>query len=130
MSEKITHQGVEIVFDKGAYITGHQEPARCLSCGETKDLRFGYCFSCACAGELRAAKRTWTQHLLYATWSLCRGYHTDARFGYRWAWERLTQTGDYKPGGYLDKEHGTAWRETGRSYIREAIQAITRRGRR
>jgi len=65
------------------------------------DLRMGCCWDCASAGELRAARRTVTQHLGNAVRNLAAGNFANARFDLCWAWERLTKTGDYAPGGYF-----------------------------
>src|SRR6266853_330686 len=77
----------------------HHPIGKCRKCGETHDLAFGYCFDCAHAGQLRAAKRTAWQHIARANNLIWHRHWTNARIELRWAWERLTQTGDYKPGG-------------------------------
>lgn len=81
----------------------------CNSCGRPKDLRLGFCFDCATEGEQRAARRTVLQHAAKGVGHALRGYWTEARFDFAWAWERLTQTGDYAPGGYFD-HHAPDWR--------------------
>jgi hypothetical protein len=83
----------------------------CKYCGAaTDDLRFGCCFDCATKGEIRAAKRTVLQHLAKGVWHLVRGFRWEAKTDCKWAWERLTRTGDYTPDGYFDRE-GIDWRQ-------------------
>jgi hypothetical protein len=69
----------------------------------------GVCFECADAGELKAARRTVAQHIAKAARNLRRGRWDFVRHDLTWAWQRLTGTGDYRPGGYLDNEH-PGWR--------------------
>lgn len=81
--------------------------AQCSVCGaEDDDLRFGVCFACAEAGERRAAQRTVRQHLGTAVRNLWRGKLTYARYDLTWAWQRLTKTGDYAPGGTFEQDYG------------------------
>lgn len=70
----------------------------CAGCGKDDELRLGFCFDCATAGEENAARRTVAQHLLKGLKNLCRG-NDNARFDFGWAWERLTRTGDYARNG-------------------------------
>lgn len=69
----------------------------CNGCGRDEDCRCGYCFDCATAGEERAAKRTVWQHICKGIGHLFGGWRTEARIDFRWAFERLTGTGDYDP---------------------------------
>lgn len=76
----------------------------CICCGHFEDdLRGGICFDCATAGEIKALKRTVLQHLAKAVRNIWRGSWMAARIDLMWAWERLTRTGDYRPGGYADR---------------------------
>lgn len=76
---------------------------KCNFCGrEDTDLRMGCCFDCATAGEARAAKRTVVQHLVTGVKNTLKGNWFSAQCDFSWAWERLTRTGDYQPGGYFD----------------------------
>ena len=81
----------------------------CTCCGTHDDLRFGVCFDCASAAELRAAKRTVLQHLRQAARNCARRAWSSARVDLCWAWERLTGTGDYAIGGTFDAEY-PGWR--------------------
>lgn len=84
--------------------------SRCAHCFTPDvDLRLGVCFRCADEGELRAARRTVAMHLVKALSNALAGNWTYVRFDLRWAWQRLTGTGDYAPGGYFDQEH-PGWR--------------------
>lgn len=75
----------------------------CNFCGsEDRDLRMGCCFDCATSGEERAARRTVSQHIAKAFANARKGYWGNARIDLRWAYERLTRTGDYAPDGYFD----------------------------
>ena len=74
----------------------------CKGCQKDDELRLGYCFECAEAGEARAAKRTVLQHIGTMIRNLWRG-SDDAKYDFKWAWERLTKTGDYAPGGYFER---------------------------
>jgi len=78
----------------------------CRGCGQDDELRYGYCFPCATEGERRAAQYSVTQHCIKGFSSLVRGYRTEARIYFRWAWERLTRAGDYAPGGEFERIHG------------------------
>ena len=85
----------------------------CHGCGKDEELRLGFCFDCASAGEERAARRTVLQHLAKGFRHLWIG-SDNARFDFRWAWERFTRTGDYARNGefsYLDlfKERRRWW---------------------
>jgi hypothetical protein len=76
---------------------------KCVACGrEDDDLRMGVCFDCADAGEAKAAKRSVLQHAALGISHLRPGHTWKARFDFRWAWQRLTSTGDYRRGGYFD----------------------------
>ncbi len=75
----------------------------CNFCGTAdSELRAGCCFDCATKGEERAARRTVVQHIRKAATNARKGYWDNARIDLRWAWERLTRTGDYAPDGYFD----------------------------
>jgi hypothetical protein len=76
----------------------------CVKCGRDEELRGGFCWDCADAGEARAAARTVRQHLGAAVGNLLRGRWFNLKCDLRWAWGRLTKTGDYTPGGYFDRE--------------------------
>jgi hypothetical protein len=78
----------------------------CQGCGRTDDTRMGFCFECATAGEERAARRTVLQHVMKGLGHCARGYWLDARIDFSWAWERLTRTGDYRPGGEFESQYG------------------------
>jgi hypothetical protein len=73
---------------------------KCDHCGKDDELRFGCCWDCASAGEARAARRTVLQHLSSAYRNLWRR-NGNAKYDIKWAWERLTKTGDYAPNGYF-----------------------------
>lgn len=71
---------------------------------EADELRGGWCWDCANGGERKLANRSVVQHLLngayhVATW---RWFYASVDFTY--AWQRLTRTGDYKSGGYLERQ--------------------------
>jgi hypothetical protein len=97
----------------------------CAGCGSADELRGGFCFDCASAGELSAARRTTRRHLLWALqhvasalgyalrheWPDARNVLGYARIDLRWARERWTQTGDYRIGGTFDREYPD-WRRT------------------
>lgn len=68
---------------------------RCFSCGRAEELRLGCCWDCATAGEERALKRTVLQHVAHAIGQSIKGNWMHARIDLSWAWERLTETGDY-----------------------------------
>jgi hypothetical protein len=76
----------------------------CACCGEPEELRMGFCFDCATKGEERAAKRSVLQHVAKGVRHIFTGHYTNARIDFSWAWERLTRTGDYKPGGEFDRQ--------------------------
>lgn len=90
------------------YIAKQGQLLRCSRCRETKELRFGFCFECANAGEIVAAKRTVIGHLKQSAVQLRCGRFFNARCAAKWAWERITRTGDYAPGGYFERQ-GIAW---------------------
>ena len=77
---------------------------KCNYCGKDDELRFGCCWDCASTGEARAAKRTVPQHLGAMIRNLWRG-NGNAKYDRKWAWERLTRTGDYAPGGYFERNN-------------------------
>jgi len=70
----------------------------CKGCGKDAELRLGFCFDCATAGEERAARRNVVQHLMKGLQNLWLR-NGNARFDFKWAWERLTRTGNYAPNG-------------------------------
>ena len=77
----------------------------CNFCGsKDSDLRMGCCFDCATSGEERAARRSVRQHLAKAFTNARKGFWDNARIDLRWAFERLTRTGDYAPDGYFDHQ--------------------------
>jgi len=78
----------------------------CNCCGRDDDCRMGICFDCATAAEIRASKRSVLQHVGKALGHLRRGDFTFARISLAWAWERLTKTGDYAPGGEFEGYRG------------------------
>ena len=83
--------------------------SRCRKCGRDEELRGGFCFDCATAGEIRSAKRTVFQHIGNAIHNICIGNrHWLTEF--QWAWERMTKTGDYSKDGYFDSQ-GIDWRQ-------------------
>lgn len=78
----------------------------CFACGEVDELRMGCCFDCAMAGEEVAARRTVMQHLGHGIWRVLRGrFGFATRMDFVWAWERLTKTGDYAPGGEFESQY-------------------------
>jgi hypothetical protein len=84
----------------------------CASCGNfDDDMAMGFCFDCCLKGEEKAASRTVAQHLLTALSKLFRySRWWTLQYDLKWAKERLTRTGDYKKGGYFDRQ-GYAWRK-------------------
>lgn len=83
---------------------------RCTACGrETDDLMMGACFSCASEAEQRAAKRSVWAHIKRGISNWRQGRKLFAKIDFRWAWQRLTRTGDYRRGGTFDWE-GYDWR--------------------
>jgi hypothetical protein len=70
------------------------------------DLRFGVCWDCADAGERKAAQRTVLQHLRSAVRNIARREWFGVKCDATWAWQRLTRTGYYKPGGIFEREYG------------------------
>ncbi len=82
----------------------------CQVCGnEDKDLRLGICFDCAFSAEERAAKRSVLEHLRKCFTNLKNRNVEFAKYDLRWAFQRLTRTGDYADGGTFDFE-GYDWR--------------------
>jgi hypothetical protein len=75
----------------------------CKGCGQPEELRLGFCFDCAAAGEARAAKRSVVQHLGRGVRNLLKR-NPNWRYDFAWARERLTKTGDYAPGDYFERE--------------------------
>lgn len=73
----------------------------CKGCGRNTELRLGFCFDCASRGEVRAAQRTVVQHLRKALQNAKIKRWDYVRYDLRWAWERLTRTGDYGKRGYF-----------------------------
>lgn len=82
----------------------------CLECGVDRDLREGICFDCASAAERRAAKRSVLRHLWASVSAFTSGDAVSSRIFAKWAWERLTGTGDYAVGGTFDAEY-PGWRD-------------------
>lgn len=76
----------------------------CAGCGNDDELRLGYCWDCASSGEARAAKRTVVQHIAAMFRNLRKG-SDNAKYDFKWAWERLTRTGDYAAGGYFERNN-------------------------
>lgn len=82
----------------------------CSVCGsDDTDTRMGVCFDCATAGEARAARRGVLGHIWRGIDAAMHAEWWVARICFRWAWERLTKTGDYAPGGEFDAA-GYDWR--------------------
>jgi hypothetical protein len=77
----------------------------CRGCGHEDDLRLGFCFDCADAGERRAAHRSVAQHVQMGLRHVGQRRWTNARIDFSWAWERLTRTGDYSPGGEFERQY-------------------------
>lgn len=91
----------QIIFTHGC--PGH---GPCSACGEIEELRYGCCFDCACAAEERAARRSVLEHLSRGLVRVLRGdFSFSTRVDFAWAWERLTKTGDYAPGGEFDSQY-------------------------
>ncbi len=84
--------------------------ALCKICNKSNDLRAGVCFDCASTAEHRAATRNVLQHLRKSIDHFKIKQFTDARICFMWALERATNSGDYKKGGYFDKEY-PGWRK-------------------
>lgn len=78
----------------------------CRGCGLEEDVRFGVCFDCATSGEARAAKRTVLQHIRKGFGNAMKRKWISSRIDFMWAWERLTRTGDYAPGGTFERDYG------------------------
>lgn len=86
---------------------------RCAGCGRPRELRGGFCFDCASAGERRALQRTPLQHLRQALHNLWRRKWRHARIDLAWARECLTGTGDYATHAVQDRMadalHDAGW---------------------
>ncbi len=82
-------------------------PPKCIKCGGdgNGELRWGFCFDCASAGEEKAARRTVWQHVVAAAGNIRSGGE-NWRYDLSWAWQRLTRSGDYKRGGCFEREYG------------------------
>ena len=79
----------------------------CACCSRPdSDMREGFCFDCATIGERRALRRTVAQHVGWFARHALKFQWSSARIDLAWAWERLTRTGDYAPGGYAEQEIG------------------------
>ena len=89
----------------GLYVS-RENMGRCGRCKEYTDLRLGFCFDCATSAEKRAAQRSVAQHVVTGVGFLGRRRWTNARICFAWAWERLSRTGDYAPGGEFEREYG------------------------
>lgn len=88
-------------------ITHGQPGSFCESCKQPEDTRFGCCWDCATAAEKKAAQRSVLHHFgrgLLGVLRLRWGFAT--RLNFVWAWERLTETGDYAPGGEFEQRYG------------------------
>lgn len=81
----------------------------CHACERDEELRRGFCFDCCNIAERLACKRSTWRHLVSFIGHVLRRKWENAQIDIRWAWGRLTNTGDYRPGGYFDKEH-PGWR--------------------
>jgi hypothetical protein len=90
----------QIIFVDGAPGCGP-----CTFCGAMAETRFGGCFTCATEAERRAAHRSVVQHVGSSLAAASRGDWTGARIFLCWAWERLTKTGDYAPGGEFERQY-------------------------
>jgi len=73
---------------------------------EADERRGGVCWDCATDGERRALQRSILQHLLSAVANVPRRQWFGVRCDVTWAWQRLTRTGYYKPGGICEREYG------------------------
>jgi hypothetical protein len=79
----------------------------CNFCGrDGQELRGGCCWDCANNGERKAAMRTVLEHLAAMLRNVSRRKWDHARFDFKWAFERLTRSGDYAREGYFWREHG------------------------
>jgi hypothetical protein len=87
------------------FVDGCPGGGPCAVCGNERETRIGVCFDCASSGELRAAQRTAAQHLSQAWRNIAKRKFSNARYDLSWAWQRLTGSGDYAPGGYFDREY-------------------------
>lgn len=72
----------------------------CHRCGKVGELRLGFCWDCASWGESRAARRSVWQHIRKGLTNI-RNRNDNWRYDFRWAWQRLTKTGDYGRDGYF-----------------------------
>ena len=88
------------------FIDGQPGFGPCFACGKTDELRMGCCFDCACDGEHRAARRSVLQHIGQGLGLALKGqFDFSTRTSFVWAWERLTKTGDYAPGGEFETQY-------------------------
>lgn len=80
----------------------------CVCCRqEADDLRGGVCWDCATDGEREAAGFSVLRHLWEAARRLPQPRRWwAARISVAWAWDRLTRTGYYAPGGIFEREYG------------------------
>lgn len=81
----------------------------CKGCGREDELRRGFCWDCANNGERKAACRTVLQHMGKALVNARLGRWDYMRCDLKWAISRVFRIGNYKTGGYFDKE-GHPWR--------------------
>jgi hypothetical protein len=82
----------------------------CGVCKRVRELRSGICFDCAWNMERILAKRYWFEHV----WIGLRKIHRPElwwQIGHDWslAFQRLTETGSYAPGGKFDRL-GYGWK--------------------
>lgn len=88
------------------FVDGSPGSGPCVSCGAMDETRMGVCWDCACAGEEKAARRSVMQHVFHGLGKVVRGrFDFGTRMDFTWAWERLTKTGDYAPGGEFDRQY-------------------------
>lgn len=86
---------------------GGPVPEACVSCGRDEELRMGVCWECANDGERTAAARSVFGHIGHAISRMARGrFDFGTKTDLQWAWERLTGTGDYAPGGSFERDYG------------------------
>lgn len=78
----------------------------CKGCKKNDDLRFGWCFDCTSKGEKRAASRGVIEHIIKGLKNISTG-SLNFKYDFKWAWQRLTKTGDYSRFGYFEREYGT-----------------------
>lgn len=67
----------------------------CNGCGKDGELRMGWCFACASAGDTRLGSRTVLQHVRHSLQSAFRGQWWHAKVDLKCAWKRATKTGNY-----------------------------------